>query len=192
MSLKITNLTKKFDNKIIFKNFSYEFKENGIYVLSGDSGKGKTTLLRIIAGLDKRYDGYVTNVSVSYAFQEYRLFPVLTALENITKILWQTPSEDQVNAAKNMLRYFGFTDSDLKLYPRELSGGMKQRVSLSRAFLASKNVILLDEPFKELDNNLRYKLRELLKEYSKDSLIILTAHTPEMTQNLNKEVLVLE
>jgi ABC-type sugar transport system ATPase subunit len=87
MPLAIKNLTKSFGDKVIFENFNYIFSDNGIYVLVGNSGRGKTTLLRMIAGLDKNFSGEITKVQAAYAFQEYRLFPALNALENITKIL---------------------------------------------------------------------------------------------------------
>ena len=192
MPLIIKNLNKSFESKKIFDNFSYTFAENGIYVLVGASGRGKTTLLRIIAGLDKDYAGELITEPVAYSFQEYRLFPVLTALENLTSILWERPTMDQIQSAKNLLAFFGFTDEDMQLYPSALSGGMKQRVSLCRALLSDRKILLLDEPFKELDDALREKLRSILATEAKTRLIILTAHTIDALGNLEKNILSFE
>ena len=86
MSIKINALCKTFDEKIIFSDFSYEFPDSGVFALFGESGVGKTTLLRIIAGLDSDFSGNIAfsdSKDVSFAFQEYRLFPTLTAIENV-------------------------------------------------------------------------------------------------------------
>ena len=84
MSLIIKNLKKNFGRKIIFDNFSYSFNDTGIYALTGESGIGKTTLLRIIACLDKDFSGSIeAPKKVSVAFQEHRLFPNLSALDNL-------------------------------------------------------------------------------------------------------------
>lgn len=192
MSLIIKNLKKSFDKKLIFDGFDYTFEKCGIYVLVGPSGRGKTTLLRIIAGLDKDYSGEVIGEPVAYAFQEYRLFPVLTALENITKILWEHPGEAQIESAKHLLTFFGFSEEDMKLYPNALSGGMKQRVSLCRALLSDKSILLLDEPFKELDGTLRERLQTVLSEEASKRLILLTAHTMDALGNLERNILSLE
>ena len=192
MSLIIKKLKKNFGSKTVFDEFSYTFEECGIYVLVGPSGRGKTTLLRIIAGLDKDYTGEVDTQSVAYAFQEYRLFPMLSALGNITHILWEHPTEDQISDAKALLTSFGFSESDMHLYPNALSGGMKQRVSLCRALLADKKILLLDEPFKELDDTLRERLRKILSLEAPKRLIILTAHTLDALGDLNRTIVTLE
>ena len=192
MPLVIKNLSKAFDNKKIFENFSYTFAERGIYVLVAPSGRGKTTLLRMIADLDKAYTGEINSESVAYAFQEYRLFPVLNALGNVANILWERPTVEQIQAAKNLLSFFGFSEADMQLYPNALSGGMKQRVSLCRALLADRKILLLDEPFKELDDTLRERLRSVLAEEAKKRLIILTAHTMDTLGDLERNILSLE
>ena len=143
MSLKIDNLSKSFGKKDIFKNFSYEFSSTGIYLITGDSGVGKTTLLRIISGLDKTFTGQISNggiSNVSCVFQEYRLFPHLTAVENVMTAV-NDEDESTLQKAKALLSELAFSDEDMKLFPSELSGGMKQRVSLARAlFLPSLKI----------------------------------------------------
>ena len=106
MSLSIINLRKTFGKKEIFDAVSYSFADKGIYIIKGDSGIGKTTLLRIIAGFDTKIDGQVIGggfENVSFAFQEYRLFPNLTALQNITEAVWEKPTAECEKEAKTML-----------------------------------------------------------------------------------------
>lgn len=192
MSLVIKSLHKSFGNKIIFENFSYDFPKAGIFVLVGDSGRGKTTLLRLIAGLDEDSKGEITKMSCAYAFQEYRLFPTLNALDNITKILYEKPCESEIREAIELLSFFGFSSEDMKLFPDALSGGMKQRVALCRALLAKKEILLLDEPFKELDASLRKKLREIIEAQGKEKLIILTAHSLDALGDIERTIVKLD
>ena len=172
MALSIKSLKKSFGEKSIFKDFSYEFSDNGIYIISGDSGSGKTTLLRIISGLDKEYSGDVSGGgfdNVSYSFQEYRLFPMLTALKNLT-VVFHEPSDDDILSARELLSMLKFTESDMALYPRELSGGMKQRISFARAVLKKSPILILDEPTKELDSEICLIIRKIIIEESKKIL----------------------
>ena len=186
MALSIKSLKKSFGEKSIFKDFSYEFSDNGIYIISGDSGSGKTTLLRIISGLDKEYSGDVSGGgfdNVSYSFQEYRLFPMLTALKNLT-VVFHEPSDDDILSAQELLSMLKFTESDMALYPRELSGGMKQRVSFARAVLKKSPILILDEPTKELDSEICQIIRKIIIEESKKRLVILVTHRAEDVEGL--------
>ena len=193
--LKIKNLSKAFENKEIFCDFSYSFSENGLYIIKGNSGIGKTTLLRIISGIDKKYTGLVANggyKNASVAFQEYRLFPTLTALENITFAVWEKAEDNNVSEAKKMLLELGFTEGDLSLFPHELSGGMKQRVSLVRAFLKKAPILILDEPTKELDSSLSSKILEIIKEEAKHRLVLMVTHTASDVSHLPHTVIDLD
>ena len=190
--LKIKNLYKSFGNKVIFENFSYEFDERGIYVIKGDSGIGKTTLLRIISGLDKNFKGDLIGggvENVSFCFQEYRLFDALNALENITKISFQTESEDDITASKNILSRLGFLSSDYTLLPRELSGGMKQRVSFARAVMKDSPILILDEPTKEVDSKIREEMKKIIVEAARDRLVLIVTHNEDDVSGLNASVI---
>ena len=187
MSLKIANLSKKFGEKTIFDGFSYEFSDCGIYAITGESGRGKTTLLRMIAGLDKKFKGEIFGGgfdNVSFCFQEYRLFPQLSAIENVSEVCGVSIKE-----AEKMLLKLGFMSTDLSLRPDEISGGMKQRVSLARAFLKKSPILLLDEPTKELDEALKSVLYSVIEEESKSRLVIFVSHNKSDIQALNPVVI---
>lgn len=178
MSLHIKNLHKRFGKKIVFDNFSFDFDDTGLYLLHGESGIGKTTLLRMIAGLDKDFTGKIEGggfEQVSYAFQEYRLFPNLNLLENVL-VASKSEDDNDIIEATELLILLGFSEAELKLYPHELSGGMKQRASLCRAFLKKAPVLLLDEPTKELDRAICEKIYKTILKISKDRLVILVTH----------------
>lgn len=192
MSIIIKNLTKKFDDKTIIDNLSYEFPAHGVVAITGESGIGKTTLLRIIAGLDFEYEGIVRGGDighVSFAFQEYRLFPSLTALDNIIFAISDTKNEAVVKKAKEVLLSLGLKENDFDLFPNELSGGMKQRVSLARAFLKDAPILLLDEPTKELDKENISLLTEIIQKISMYRLVIIVTHNLEDIECLSPTIL---
>ena len=191
MSLKIHDLSKSFGQKTIFTGFSYDFSDTGVYILRGKSGIGKTTLLRIIAGLDKEYSGNVSGGgigNVSFAFQEYRLFPELSALENVM-LAKPNNNESDRNSAIEMLTQLGFSSADMNLIPSELSGGMKQRVSLARAFFKNAPILLLDEPTKELDALLCDRVCKTIREIAETRLVILVTHKEEDVLLLDGELI---
>ena len=192
MSLSISNLRKHFGRKIIFDNFSYTFNERGVYALCGISGIGKTTLLRIIAGLDTDFSGKVAGGgigNVSFGFQEHRLFPNLSALENAVLANCDKMTEDVVTKAKIIFSDLGLNDSDIALPPSELSGGMRARVSLVRAFLKDAPVLLLDEPTKELDEANRTRVLEVIKREGEKRLVIMVTHNIEDAKFCNAELI---
>ncbi len=179
MSLTVKNLNKSFGNKEIFKNFSAEFDDTGAYAVVGESGVGKTTLLRMIAGLDKAFDGEILGGGIkntAVAFQEYRLFPELSALDNIIFANHDKKTPENAKEAQEMLLSLGFREEDLFLYPHELSGGMKQRVSVARAILRKTPLLLLDEPTKELDPENALKLLSVIKDEAKRRTVIIITH----------------
>ena len=131
----------------------------------GPSGAGKTTLLNIVAGLDRRYEGEVVHAGgengtldprIAYVFQTPRLMPWLTALENVRLVLPQEAGS--VEAAREILVEVGL-DGYEDAYPGQLSGGMRRRVALARAFSVKPALLLMDEPFASLDDPLAWRLR---------------------------------
>ncbi|MBQ7968649.1 MAG: ABC transporter ATP-binding protein [Clostridia bacterium] len=175
----ISDLSKKFGKKVILQNFSLNTDNNGIIAIWGESGKGKTTLLRMIAGLDKKYTGKIDlegKNKIAYVFQEPRLLNNLTALENAALPLGNTKEAAQL--AEIWLKKMGL-ENDLHTYPEEMSGGMKQRVSLARALAYEGDILLLDEPFNGIDPERTKAIMDILIDYSKDRLCIVVTHNKE-------------
>ena len=193
-AIVLDKIEKTFNKQIVLSDFSAVFDETGIYVITGKSGSGKTTLLRIIAGLDRDFAGSITGGGIencAMAFQEYRLFPSISAFENVYAVTKGTDSE-RTKSSMDALLSVGFDADDFEKLPSELSGGMKQRVSLARAIAADKPILLLDEPTKELDSTLRKKLYETLLNLSKRKLIIMVTHLSEDIESLSDNIITLE
>jgi len=155
----------KQSQNLIFKNLNFTIKKGQFVSFFGPSGCGKTTLLNIISGLDKDFDGSVqtykdaTNSNISYMFQEPRLFPWLTAIENI-----KYPIKKRKNCEKiafELTKKIGL-EKYKNQYPNKLSGGMQRRIALARAFAPNPDILLLDEPFISIDKKVSNLLRKLL------------------------------
>lgn len=195
MMLKLSNITKNFGTKKVLDGFSYEFPDTGIYVLVGQSGSGKTTLLRIISGLDKDFEGKIDipkGKKISMMFQEHRLFESLSALQNILIASFNKSNELDVENAKFLLNRLKINENDFVLKPSKLSGGMKQRVSLARAILKDSDILLLDEPLKELDPDLASCAMEIIKELSLKKLVIMVTHRLEFLENFSYATIQIE
>ena len=187
--MKITNLSKRFGKKILFNKFNLTVDESGIVAIKGESGCGKTTLMRIIAGLDKRYSGkieYGNIKKISYVFQEPRLLPSCTALENVSLPLGNT--EEAKETATLWLTKFGL-EGDLNTYPDELSGGMKMRVALARAFAYDGDILLLDEAFNGIDADRTKVIMDMVIEYAKTKPCIVITHNQEHLDYLQCKIL---
>lgn len=169
MNIEITNLTKEYGAKTVFKNYSKKLEINGILLVKGASGCGKTTLMRMIAGLEK-YDGKisVSTDRISFMFQEDRLIPFVSVLKNVAAV-------SDVNTAKKYLAALGL-EKEFDSPPLSLSGGMRRRVSLARALSYPASIVILDEPFKGLDGALRQTVIEIIKEESKTRDFIIVTH----------------
>lgn len=174
----LKHVSKSFGEQAVLKNFSYEFASHGLYRLYGRSGIGKTTLLRIIAGLETPDEGTVqVSGGVSYLFQDRRLFDSLSALENVALVApkGQTKTDVQKKAS-DLLSALGIEPQDQTKRIFELSGGMQQRVAIARAFFFPAPILLLDEPTKELDAENRAILRRMISVEAQDRLVILSGH----------------
>ncbi len=189
--LELKNVSKSFGSKKVLSNFSYSFEEKGIYAIGGKSGIGKTTLLRIIAGLDKDFEGKLFKdfQKISFAFQEHRLFPTLNALENAS-IALENGADNAI--CRRILEQMLLSEKDLLLYPKELSGGMRQRISIARAICYDAPVLLLDEPFKELDELTKSRVLELVAKEGKKRLVILVTHDQNDVNRLFAKQIILE
>ena len=187
--IQVSGLSKRFGNTVLFTNLSFTVNDGEHVALSAPSGKGKTTLLRILCGLEKPDGGTVegiTEKTVTYQFQEPRLFESLSALENVACVL-PDPKQGQ-SAAEELLCRLGLGDA-LQKRPSELSGGMKQRVALARALIVDRPIVFLDEPFTALDEDLRCDLRQFLREKLQNKTLFLVSHDPKDLQALtNREI----
>ena len=172
--LKLLDLTKKYGDKTVIDHLTYDFPTSGAVALMGPSGCGKTTLLRLVAGLEKADGGTVEKegLRLSYAFQEPRLVPTLTCRENVTLVL---PKDRDLAAADDLLTAFELRDAACQL-PAALSGGMRQRVSLARALAYGGDVLLLDEPFSALDEALKARVAAVIRERTKNALLLMVTH----------------
>ena len=180
--MKITNLNKKFENNIIFNNASFEFPCGKVTYIMGKSGIGKTTLLRIIAGLDKNHTGDIDKIErLAYVFQEDRLFPSLTVKENITIV---NPSSNV--DTKELLKIVEL-DGCENMYPAELSGGMKTRVSIARAVFYDADLVLMDEPFASLDYDMKCRIApQVFSKLSGKTIIVVSHDISEAQAYANK------
>ncbi len=144
--ISVKNLSKAFDGHIVLQDFTGEIPLCGVTVIRGASGAGKTTLFRLLLGLEQPDSGKIIGMQgrkPAVVFQEDRLLPWATALENAAL------GSDEARA-KNALERLGLGEN-LRQLPRELSGGMKRRVAVARALAYSGDILFLDEPFTGLD-----------------------------------------
>ena len=161
--------------KTVLNDLSLAFPEGKTIVVMGPSGCGKTTLLRVIAGLESPDTGNVTHEteSISYLFQDTALLPWLTAAENVNLVL--SDSKETIRTAVEWLSRVELAD-EANTHPASLSGGMRQRVALARALSTDAELLLLDEPFRGMDEDLHVKMRELIRECRKGKTTILVTH----------------
>ncbi len=190
---EINNLTKTFTNNTggevcALSDVSLKIEDGQFVSVIGPSGCGKSTLLRIISGLDNATKGSVRienngSRNAGFVFQEYALFPWMTVLENIClgpEIQGVAVSE-RIDKALSYIESFdlkGFEDK----YPKELSGGMKQRVAIARTLINDPSIILMDEPFGALDSQTRSMMQKFLHEIwseSKKTILFVTHNIDE-------------
>ncbi len=182
--VEFKNITKSFDDLEVLIDLSFTVTKNDIIGILGPSGVGKSTILKLIAGIIKQSAGelIINAKKIGYVFQEPRLLPWKNALDNVQLALLVNGVEKSV--AKKKAEYFlgkmglnGFEE----YYPSQLSGGMLQRVSLARAFALEPDLLLLDEPFSALDLRLKSVLETMLKELLEENPIpmLYVSHSPE-------------
>jgi NitT/TauT family transport system ATP-binding protein len=185
--ISFQNVSKSFDSLTIFENLSLYVARNRIVAIVGPSGCGKTTLLKMVTGIVQPDEGTVTVATdaLGYVFQEPRLLPWRTALDNVASSL-RARGTDKAEArarATGWLERVGLKGFE-QYHPSELSGGMAQRVSIARALAVEPRVLLLDEPFSNVDRSLKKSLMDILQGIIKERETTVLYVTHELTEAL--------
>ncbi|MGL4671612.1 amino acid ABC transporter ATP-binding protein [Cetobacterium sp.] len=203
MEIKIEKLSKAFGEQIVLDEIELELSQIHSLVIIGPSGGGKSTLLRVLAGLESIDKGRIVlngevvpekeeslheyRKGIGVVFQAFNLFPHLTALKNILLPLEKVHQINPVEAEKRalkLLKRFGLFEHKDK-YPHQLSGGQQQRVAIVRAMALEPKVLLLDEPTSALDPALTKEILEAIKELRKDKKdMILVTHEMEFAKGV--------
>ena len=206
--LELKNISKKFKDRQILENFNLTVEENKILAIVGPSGGGKTTLLRMLAGLEKIDSGEIIYNGESlpidelekrnllgFVFQDFQLFPHLTVLENLVLSPIKTMNISKNDAEKKaltLLNKLGL-DKQVNSYPISLSGGQKQRVALARAMMIEPKIIGYDEPTSALDPELRLEVEKLiLKNRELGITQIVVTHDLQFEENIADSILKVE
>ena len=186
MDIEIRNLSKAFGEKRVFEDFSMILQDGGIYGLSAPSGRGKTTLLRILMGLLKPDSGSVTpGVRWSAVFQTDRLLPGRTAADQLLFVRGSRRNrEDCMRFLSGLL-----PEDSLNQPVGELSGGMQRRVAIARSLLSPADLFLMDEPFKGLDEDTKKQVMDAVLERTQGKTLLLVTHDPEEASYLGGRVI---
>lgn len=198
ISTKLEGITKKFGRLTVFDNLNLEIGRGELFSLVGPSGSGKTTLLRIIAGLEIQDSGHVyinskavdglspPRRNIGMVFQDYALYPNKTVIDNIMSPLIVKNVKRSVarKEAEEMAERLSIGET-LARRPAQISGGQQQRVALARALIKKPDVFLLDEPFSNLDAQLRFSARKFLKEVQREFGITTIYVTHDQSEALS-------
>ncbi len=173
--IELTNVCLRYGGQTVLSDQDLRIAPGERVALMGPSGCGKTSLLRLVAGLVKPTAGTlrVSADRIAFLFQEPRLLPWLTAEENVNTVLSDRAAT--LPEARRWLEAVGLSPA-AKKYPRELSGGMQQRLSLARALASGGSLLLLDEPLKGLDDETRADMLALLQTHTPGKTLLLATH----------------
>lgn len=185
--ISLSNISLQYNGEYILKDFSLELPERGSVCLFAPSGSGKTTILRILCGLEQPEQGRISGLEgkrLAVLFQENRLLPHLTALDNLKLVL----PKERYGEAQGWLERVGLGDSAQKT-PLQLSGGMQRRLAIARCLAYGGDIYLLDEPFQGLDEATLQQMLSVVADAAKDSLLILVTHRQEEAEALCQRIL---
>ena len=202
--LELKNIEKSFSGRKILDGISLKVTDGEIMCIVGQSGGGKTTLLRCISGLEridegemmldgKRFDPMSSKEAlIGVVFQEYNLFPHLSVLENVTlapKIALKKDPQAVEKEARQLLKKLALEGKE-NLYPYQLSGGQKQRVSIARALAMHPKILCYDEPTSALDPGLRDKVRDIILSLKNESMTqIVVTHDLNFAREIADDIL---
>ena len=206
----IENLTKTYGSLVLFRNFNVSIRKNSFTVIMGSNGSGKTTLLRMIAGLEGFQQGkvlinvspkapskepsYQTAAKIGFVFQEPRLIPWKNVVDNIAYALkvQKVPKNEQLQRISEIMELLDLHTAS-QLFPHQLSGGMKQKVNIARALVTNPDILILDEPFNNLDVVVIEELLRLLEMIKANFgiTVLMVNHYIEISAKLADQVLFL-
>ena len=207
MIIQLKNLSKKFGNEVIFSNLNLSIPTGQLTTIFSGSGKGKTTLLRLIAGLEKPTSGEIflhkqqcfsqkINIApqqrnVGFVFQNYALFNHLPISKNITFGVKDKKRKSAI--LEELAETFKIKDI-LNKFPYQISGGQQQRVAIARSLAPSNDILLLDEPFSNLDEQLKSEIATFLKKIFKDKNVtaLLVTHSKIVAKEFSDKIFTLE
>lgn len=190
MSIIITDLCKTFDDNEVLKNVNITLKDNSIYCLMGASGIGKTTLLRILMGLEHADSGSISGIdikSISCMFQDDRLIPYLSAIDNVRIVLRGKNNNNREEVRNHLLSIL--PDDSLDMPVSSLSGGMKRRVALARALSYPGKLIILDEPFTGLDKDTKLNVIDYILKMRNNRTLLIATHGTDDANLLGAEII---
>lgn len=204
MSITVKNLTFSYDGKCLVENLNFDISNSCIGLIKGESGSGKSTLLNVIAGLKKADSGNVEcnnkvymdentflppeSRRIGYVFQDFALFPHINAKQNITYALNKDfLHTDHITLALNL-------NDHLHKMPHELSGGQQQRVAIARAIVMRPHLLILDEPFSNLDQKNAIEAQKIISKFIKDwsiPCLLVTHDQSELSElHIEKEIII--
>ena len=171
--IRITGLQKSYGDNTVIENLSFSVKKGEKVAIMAPSGCGKTTLLRLLMGLERQDGGRVEMADEAvFLFQEPRLLPQFTVLQNVMAVI---DGKERKRRALEALMLVGLSGEEDK-YPNEISGGMAQRAVLARALVTGRSIFLLDEPFKGLDEQAKEQIFALCRKALADKTVLLVTH----------------
>jgi len=176
MAIELTEISKTYGTNMVFDRYSCLIEEGAVTCVMGASGQGKTTLLRIISGLEQPDNGQVAgmlNKRKSFVFQEDRLCENLSAASNIRLVCRKPLKMSSIIEAMSAV---GLAPDCVKQTARSMSGGQRRRVAILRALMAEYDVLFMDEPFKGLDTETKEKVMLYTKEQSKGKTVVFITH----------------
>ena len=204
MSISVKNLTFSYDGKCLVENLNFDISNSCIVLIKGESGSGKSTLLNVIAGLKKADSGNVEcnnkvymdentflppeSRRIGYVFQDFALFPHINAKKNITYALNKDfLHTDHITLVLNL-------NDHLHKMPHELSGGQQQRVAIARAIAMRPHLLILDEPFSNLDQKNAIEAQKIISKFIKDwdiPCLLVTHDQSELSElHIEKEIII--